>query len=615
MPKEQQDLLRFVTVGSVDDGKSTLIGRLLYETGGVYEDQLAAVERDSARKGGQLDLSLITDGLRAEREQAITIDVAYRYFTTLRRKFIIADTPGHEHYTRNMVTAASTSDLAVILIDARKGILQQTRRHTYLAWLLGIRSIIVAVNKMDLIEFDQDQYLAICDDFMLATIALDSLQKYFVPLCAPQGGNVVSKSDAMPWYEGPTLLDLLENIHITTNHSFRGLRFPVQYVIRPHQDYRGYAGQIVSGSVKVGMEVITLPSQQKTSIEQINLHAKQLDEASPSHSVVLTTSNHVSLGRGDMLVATDNVPAVTQQVIATLIWISATPLQFNTPYFIKHTTQQVCGSVVLLLHKIDIESFTHISANTLHLNDIGVVQLETQKPLFADCYADNRATGSFIVIDPSTNDTVAAGLIQKTNAGIPKHDEYHKLTQVGGQHRGLTVWLTGLSGAGKSTIAKAVYTELLTRGFRVELLDADELRKHLNRDLGFSKEDRNENVGRIGFIADLLTRHGVIVLVAAIAPYRSARDEVRHRIGSFLEIHIDAPLEICEARDPKGLYKKVRQGEIHGFTGIDDPYEKPSSPEVRCDTDKETIRESVEKVLGAVLGVVQTRDARLAGAN
>jgi bifunctional enzyme CysN/CysC len=597
---EHKGLLRFLTAGSVDDGKSTLIGRLLYDSGGIYEDQLASVQRASEKKGRSLDLSLITDGLRAERDQSITIDVAYRYFATARRKFIIADVPGHAQYTRNMVTGASTADLAVILIDARKGVLEQTRRHTYIAWLLGIRRTIVAINKMDLVGFEQSSYLAICNDYARATAALTSLETSFVPLCAVAGDNVMSRSERTLWYEGPTLLDLLETISIEETQVSAGLRFVVQSVIRPNQDYRGYAGRVVAGVARPGIEVVAALSQQRTRISQVSLYTRELDQAQPPQSVVLTTEDHLALGRGDMLATPDDLPATTNQITANLIWMSGTPLRLNAPYFVKHTTQSLSGSISRLFHKIDIETFKQVPSETLEVNEIGLVQLEIHKPMLCDRYAQNRTTGSFILIDPNENNTVAAGMVVEST---PQHSESSAAARHGTvtQHRGVTVWLTGLSGAGKSTIAQGVCTELLARGMRARVLDADLLRQHLNRDLGFSKDDRDENVRRIGFVADLLTRHGVIVLVAAISPYRAAREQVRQTIDNFIEVYVNAPLSICEARDPKGLYKRVRSGEIHSFTGIDDPYEEPLSPDIRLNTHEQPSQASVGVVLEAIL--------------
>jgi len=600
----QKGLLRFLTAGSVDDGKSTLIGRLLYDGGGIYDDQLASVQQASSKKGMRLDLSLVTDGLRAERDQSITIDVAYRYFSTPRRNFIIADVPGHTQFTRNMVTGASTADLAVVLIDARKGVLEQTLRHTYVAWLLGIRRIVVCINKMDLIRLDRSVYLALCDDYKRAISSLDSLEVHFIPISALAGDNVVSRSERMPWYDGPPLLNLLELIPIGDPQASIGLRFVVQSVIRPNQDYRGYAGRVVAGVIRPGMEVIAMPSYQRTNISQVSIYDRELDQASSPQAVVLTTFDHLALRRGDMLTTPDNVAVVANRITANLIWMSRLPLRLNTTYLVQHTTKSLSGSISRLIHKVDIESFEQAPSETLELNEIGLVQLETHRPILCDLYSKNRTTGSFILIDPEDNNTVAAGLIVEV-LPQPYDGGTASMQKMEGQHRGATVWLTGLSGAGKTTIVQALYKELLARGMRAQVLDADSLRQHISRDLGFSKEDRDENVQRIGFIADLLTRHDVIVLVAAISPYRAARERIRKMISRFIEVHVHAPLEVCERRDPKGLYKRARAGEIPQFTGIDDPYEEPLAPAIRLNTHEESITESVDAVFKCILSQVE----------
>jgi bifunctional enzyme CysN/CysC len=608
---ETKDMLRFLTAGSVDDGKSTLIGRLLFESGGVYEDQLNSVRKVSSQENGQPDLSLITDGLKAEREQAITIDVAYRYFATPRRKFIIADAPGHEQYTRNMVTAASTADLALLLVDARKGVLDQTRRHAYIAWLLGIRHIVLAVNKMDLVGFRRDAYEAICDDFARGMPFLSGTSEEFVPLSALEGDNVVTPSKRMPWYEGLPLLSLLEMITIEDDRNLKDFRFPVQTVIRPNQDFRGYAGQVVSGIVIPNQKVITLPSLQSAVVENVFLHGQPTTKAFPPLSAMLSLSTHVDLGRGDMLADPERMPTISKRVVANLIWMSRIPLRLNSPYLIKHTTQTLCGCITRVRHRSEISSFEQQEAKTLQINDIGLVELETHKPMFCDPYKSNRATGSFVVIDALNNDTVAGGMILET-AVFRNRGEYSDATEIFQstttlpQNKGLTVWFTGLSGSGKTTICRSVYTELLARGIRAEFLDADELRKHLNSDLGFTKEDRDENIRRIGFVAGLLTRNGVVALVAAISPYRASREEVRRTIGNFIEVYVDTSLSICEDRDPKGLYKRARAGQIQGFTGIDDPYEPPLTPDVRCDTEHRNIKTNVHTVVSAILQFLQS---------
>lgn len=598
--------MRFSTAGSVDDGKSTLIGRLLYESGGVFDDQLASVRRASVLRESGLDLSLVTDGLRAEREQSITIDVAYRYFSTPRRKFIVADAPGHDLYTRNMATCASRADLAVVLIDVRKGVLEQTRRHTYIAWLFGVRRIVVAVNKMDLVGYDREAFLAVCRAYDQCRASLDGLDVHFVPVSALRGDNIVRSAGRMTWCQGPTLLDLLETIPAERQGSSSDFRFPVQRVIRPHQDYRGYAGQIVSGTVKRQDAVIALPSGQQSRIEDIEFHAHNLAEAFSPLSVVLRLSDELDLGRGDMLAHPGRTPTKANRIVANLLWMSGNPLRLNSPYLVKHTSQTVCGMVTRIFRKVDIGTFRKIETSILTLNEIGEVELETSKPIFCDSYASNRTTGSFIVIDPMDNATVAGGMILETLTSLHlawelAQDTTRSDEAMSGRRMGLTVWCTGLSGAGKTTICSVVQTELTALGFRVEILDGDELRKQLNSDLGFTKSERDENIRRIGFIAHLLSRNEVVVLVSAISPYRGVRDEVRHKIGNFLEVYVNAPLSVCEQRDPKGLYKKARAGELAGFTGIDDPYEPPLSPEITCDTHVDSVRACADKVIERVL--------------
>ena len=598
---EERDLLRFLTAGSVDDGKSTLIGRLLYESNGIYEDQLSSVKKASWAKNVDLDLSLLTDGLRAEREQGITIDVAYRYFATPRRKFIIADTPGHEQYTRNMATGASTAEVALILVDARKGVLNQTRRHTLIAWLLGIRRMIVVINKMDLVEYDDKVFHSIRDEFARFTASLRGTQFEFVPLSALSGENVIRCNGSIPWYQGPTLLNLLETVPPKSEVS-QDFRFAVQSVIRPNQDFRGYSGQVASGAVKPGQEVVALPSGQRTTIQEILLYDRKLDEAFPPQSVVLTTKDHIDLGRGDMLVSADQLPTVSTRVTANLIWMSQNPLRRDTRYLIKHTTKMLCGRISRLNHTLDVNTLAKVEADSLQFNEIGEVQIDLHSPIFCDPYEHNRITGSFIVIDPFTNDTVAAGMIVDATPlqAADGLDESSAGSRVA-QEQGLTVWFTGLSGAGKTTICKAVATELLAHGLQVEVIDGDIIRNHLCKDLGFSKEDRDENIRRIAFVSQLLTRNGAVVLVSAISPYRASRDQARKTIGNFMEVYVSTPLSVCEVRDPKELYQKARSGKIHGFTGIDDPYEPPLTPEIVCNTNQESTRESSSKVVSAVL--------------
>lgn len=598
---EKRDLLRLLTAGSVDDGKSTLIGRLLYESDSIYDDQLSSVRKASSQKNAGLDLSLLTDGLRAEREQGITIDVAYRYFSTSKRKFIIADAPGHEQYTRNMATGASTARLAIILVDARKGVLRQTRRHTLIAWLLGIRQMIIAVNKMDLVEFDQQVFRSTCDSFNSSANSLHGIQLHFVPLSALLGDNVTKPSDHMDWYGGQSLLQLLEAVP-TEPERVGPLRFPIQRVIRPDQDFRGYAGQLNSGIARPGLEVVALPSRQRTTIKEVLFHTQVLEAARPFRSVVLTTTDHIDLNRGDMLVDLERMPAISTGVRAYLIWMSHTPLRVNARYLVKHTTKMVCGRISRINNKIDINTFEKRDADELQFNEIGELQIELHSSVFCDPYECNRTTGSFILIDSLNNDTVAAGMIiDATSAKAGDGLDESAAEPCIAQQRGLTVWFTGLSGSGKTTICRTVATELLANGLRVEVIDGDVIRNHLCKDLGFSKRDRDENIRRIAFVSQLLTRNGTVVLVSAISPYRTAREEARRTIGNFVEVYVSTPLAVCELRDPKELYRKARAGEIHGFTGIDDPYEPPLEPEITCNTDRESTRQSSSNVVAAVL--------------
>lgn len=582
-----QELLRISTAGSVDDGKSTLIGRLLYDSGGVYEDQLQAVRRVS-RNG--LDLALLTDGLRSEREQGITIDVAYRYFSTPRRKFIIADTPGHEQYTRNMATGASTASVALILIDARKGILPQTVRHASIAWLLGIRQVVVVINKMDLVGFREQAFSTIREAFQRVQSTLPDAQVYFVPVVATEGDNVTQRSERIGWFKGPSVLEYLETLPAEENID-APFRMGIQYVIR-EDGHRGYAGQIASGVVTVGDTLLALPSRRKVRVASIPCFNKELSAAFAPSSVSLCLSDHVDLGRGDILADSDDPPEEARAFRARIVWMSEQALALNRPYLFKHLSQMVYGEIEEVHSRLDVTTLTELPAHALQFNDIAMVKARTYRPLFCDRYAQNRKTGSFIVIDPDTNQTVGAGMIDAVL--------HQPATLRAADGNGLTVWFTGLSSAGKSTLSREVYEQLVFKGHRVELLDGDEVRKHLSHGLGFSKEDRNENVRRIGFVAELLTRHGVITLVSAISPYREVREEIRERIANFLEVYVNAPLSVCEGRDVKGLYRKARSGSLPQFTGIDDPYEEPQSPEVECRTDLEAIVDSVSKIVDAI---------------
>jgi bifunctional enzyme CysN/CysC len=592
-----RDLLRFTTAGSVDDGKSTLIGRLLHDTRGVYEDQLESVRKASGNgQTGNLDLALITDGLRAEREQGITIDVAYRYFQTPRRKFIIADSPGHEQYTRNMATGASTADLALILLDGRNGVLPQSRRHAYIASLLGIRRVAVAVNKMDLIDFREEVFESIRREFGRVLDRLGFEQPYFVPVSARDGDNIVVPSERMPWFSGPTLLDYLETVDTAPTRGAGPLRFPVQLVVRSDPEFRGYAGQVASGRLRVGDQVVLLPSGTKTRVTKLWTRSGELAEARYPQSPVVCLADAVDVSRGDMLADPDLPPPSSRAFSAKLIWMSPEPLRGNVPYLLKHTTRQVCAHIRAVRHVIDMQTLEPVPASDgLRLNDVAEVEIETHQSLYFDPYCENRSTGGFILIDLTSNRTVAAGMIIGPGAA----SEGARPEAAAG-HRGLTVWFTGLSASGKTTICRAVYERLAARGYRLEVLDGDTVRKHLSKGLGFSREDRDENIRRIGFVAGLLTRNGVIALVAAISPYRAMREEIGASIGAFVEVYVNAPLAVCESRDPKGLYRKARAGALPAFTGIDDPYEAPQHPAAECRTDLETVDESVSKVMAAI---------------
>jgi bifunctional enzyme CysN/CysC len=584
-------LLRFNTAGSVDDGKSTLIGRLLHDSHSVYDDQLQAAAKVS-RNG--LDLAYLTDGLRAEREQGITIDVAYRYFATPKRKFIIADTPGHEEYTRNMVTGASSADVSLVLLDASKGVLPQTIRHSFIAWLLGIREIVVVVNKMDLVNFSEEVYSKIQKQFEPIAAMLPGVNFYFIPTAAVDGDNVVHRSSRMPWFHGQAVLEYLESVspEMRIDSEEDPFRLPVQYVIREAGE-RGYSGRIVSGSVAVGDEVLVLPSGRRSRVVEMPSFDQGMTSAYAPMSVSVRLEDHVDVGRGDMLVDPERPPKSAQAFRAKLVWMSDSPLATTRPYLIKHTSQVVCAKIVQVISRFDINAIAEQPADELRLNDIGLVDIETHRPIFCDLYGKNRDTGGFVVIDPTSNLTVAAGMIESV------HDRKPAMNYISG-HVGMTVWFTGLSSAGKSTLSHVVYERLWTRGYRVELIDGDEVRRNLSRDLSFSKEDRDENIRRIGFLADLLTRNGIISLVGAISPYRAIRDEIRGKIPNFLEVYVNAPLKVCESRDVKGLYRKARAGEIRSFTGIDDPYEPPLHPDVECRTDMETVRDSADKVVEAI---------------
>jgi bifunctional enzyme CysN/CysC len=621
------DLLRFATAGSVDDGKSTLIGRLLYDSKQVLVDQLAHVEQVSERKGeGFLDLSLLTDGLRAEREQGITIDVAYRYFATAQRRFIIADTPGHEQYTRNMVTGASTADLAIVLVDARKGVVAQSKRHAFISSLLGIPHVVVCVNKMDLVDFSEAVFDEIVEEFDAFAARLELPDVTFIPISALLGDNVVDRSQAMPWYQGPPLLYHLEHVHIASDRNLIDVRFPVQWVIRPGgragdhalADYRAYAGQVAGGIMRPGDEVVVLPGGQRSTIASIDTFDGAVDEAFPPMSVAVRLADDIDVGRGSTIVRTHNQPTVATRFEALVCWMSEQPLTEGRRYLVKHTTRSAMVGRVDVRYRIDVESLRRDEqADTLALNDLARVHLELSSPLVFDSYRRNRVTGSLIVIDEATNETVAAGVILDTEV------EEAPTTRSGGErspnvrwqgsrvtreqrldalgHGGATLWFTGLPGAGKSTVAAAVEERLLDLGRPALLLDGDNLRHGLNGDLGFDEAARAENVRRTAHVARLLAESGTIALVSLVSPYAADREMAAglHRDDelAFVEVFVDAPLELCEQRDPKGLYARARAGELAGMTGVGAPYEPPENPDLVLGSEGETVDQEVERVM------------------
>ncbi|ANI41292.1 adenylyl-sulfate kinase [Mycolicibacterium vaccae] len=594
-------LLRIATAGSVDDGKSTLIGRLLFDSKAVMEDQLAAVERTSKERGNDYtDLALVTDGLRAEREQGITIDVAYRYFATAKRKFIIADTPGHLQYTRNMVTGTSTAQLAIVLVDARHGLLEQSRRHAFLASLLGIRHIVLAVNKMDLIGWDREQFEKIRDDFHDFAARLDVHDVMTIPLSALNGDNVVTKSDVTPWYEGPSLLTHLEEVYIAGDRNLVDVRFPVQYVIRPqtreHHDHRSYAGTIASGVMRVGDEVVVLPAGKPSTIAAIEGTSGPVEEAFPPMAVSVSLADDIDVSRGDMIARPNNQPRVTQDFDATVCWMAdEVALEPGRDYLIKHTTRTTRVKVMGLDYRLDVNTLHRDkTATALKLNELGRISLRSQVPLLLDEYSRNAATGSFILIDPNTNGTVAAGMVLRdgtARAASPNTVRHESLCRPEDRlTKGRTIWFTGLSGSGKSSVAMLVEQKLLEKGVPAYVLDGDNLRHGLNSDLGFSMADRAENLRRLAHVAAILADSGQVVLVPAISPLAEHR-EVARKVATdagveFFEIFCDTPLEDCERRDPKGLYAKARAGEITHFTGIDSPYQRPKNPDLRLTPDR-----------------------------
>ncbi len=607
---EQADLLRFTTAGSVDDGKSTLIGRLLHDCRAIYEDQLLAMSEASRRSGSDaLDLALVTDGLRAEREQKITIDVAYRPFATPRRRFIIADAPGHEQYTRNMVTAASTAEVAVVLLDAERGVTVQSRRHGFLSALVGIRRMAIAINKMDLVGWSEARFRELRDEYAAFAERFDA-DLTFIPVSALLGDNVVARSSNMPWYDGVSLLEYLETVPLRETMDGAPFRLSVQYVQRPDKDYRGYSGTIASGAVAVGDAVSIFPSRFTTRVTGIWTPSGPSERAAAPEAVTLTLADDIDVGRGHMLASPDSPPQELSEFEATLIWMDAAPLDTDVTYLMKHTSRVLRARPTGVIHRINPATLESEEARALSLNDIGLVRVRALQPIYGDAYAANRQTGAFILIDPATHQTVGAGLIERhigphtgRSTNVTRHrgtvtlaDRRHMLGQ-----NPVTVWLTGLSASGKSTIAYAVEARLIAEGHACAVLDGDNMRHGLNRDLGFSPEDRAENIRRVAEVARLMNDAGLIVITSFISPYAADRTNAREVIGHerFIETFVDASPEVCEMRDPKGLYAKARAGLIPDFTGVTAPYEAPQAPDVRLDATR-PVEELVETVMQAL---------------
>jgi bifunctional enzyme CysN/CysC len=620
---QHKTMLRFITCGSVDDGKSTLIGRLLYDSKMIFEDQLAALEADSKKVGTQgqaIDFALLVDGLAAEREQGITIDVAYRFFNTEKRKFIVADCPGHEQYTRNMITGASTADLAVILIDARKGVLVQTRRHSYLCHLIGIKNIVLAVNKMDLVDYDPVVFDAIVKDYteFARSIGIESFTA--MPISGFMGDNITTRSDNTPWYKGPTLVDHLETVEVNSaRDGDKPFRMPVQWVNRPNLDFRGFSGLIATGSVKPGDAIRVLPSGKTSTVTRVVTMPSagfagetagdgDLDQATAGQSVTVCLADEIDCSRGDVISVADVPPETADQFEATVVWLNDEALIPGRAYWLKLATQTVSATVQAPKYVVNVNTMEHLAAKTLDLNAIGVVEVTADKPLVFEAYTDNRTLGGFILIDKITNATVGAGML---HFSLRRAQNVHwQATDIGREeHARLknqaprVLWFTGLSGAGKSTIANEVEKRLNLMNRHTFLLDGDNVRHGLNKDLGFTEADRIENIRRVGEVAKLMADAGLIVLTAFISPFRAERDMVRAMLpaGEFIEIHVDTPLEVAEARDVKGLYKKARSGALKNFTGIDSPYEAPEKPEIRVNTAEMTAAEAAEHIIRQLL--------------
>ncbi len=617
---ERKQLLRFITCGSVDDGKSTLIGRLLFDSKMLYEDQLAQLEIESKTQGttgGKFDPALVTDGLKAEREQGITIDVAYRYFSTAKRKFIIADTPGHEQYTRNMATGASTADLAIILIDARYGVLTQTRRHSFIVSLLGIQHVVVAVNKMDLCGFSEQRFEEICNEYRAFAARLDLPDVHFIPISALDGDNVVDPSPKSPWYRGSTLMNLLESVYIGSDRNLRDFRLPVQYVNRPNLDFRGFCGTVASGTIRAGDDVMILPSRQRTKVKRIVAFDGDLPEAFAPQAITLVLADEVDASRGDMIVRPGNVPKSSDTLEAIVVWMDQAAMVPGKNYLFKHTTQTIPGTIDTLRYRIDVNSLHRGPAPSLELNEIGRVRLSLGGPLHFDAYQSNRSTGAFIIIDRITNVTVGAGMILdrgEREPGKAMWDEdiasatsdSTKISDVSQEERQarfgqkpLTILFTGLTGSGKSTLARAVERSLFDQGRAVAVLDGSWVRKGLSRDLGFSSQDRSENLRRAAHLANNLNEAGLICLAAFVAPDEDVRKNVGLLIGSdrFFVVHVATPIDVCRERDSSGQYAKADLGELLNFPGVTAPYQEPLDPNLTIDLSQDSLVEAVKKVV------------------
>ncbi|HUJ53473.1 MAG TPA: sulfate adenylyltransferase subunit CysN [Steroidobacteraceae bacterium] len=604
---ERKSLLRFITCGSVDDGKSTLIGRLLYEAKMIFDDQLTQLAVDSKRvgtRGGELDFALLVDGLAAEREQGITIDVAYRFFSTERRKYIVADTPGHEQYTRNMVTGASTADLAIILVDARKGVLTQTRRHSYLVHLLGIARVVLAVNKMDLVDYARDAFAAIVADYRAFAARIGLTDITAIPLSAVHGDNVTARSTHMPWYQGAALMEHLETVEVDAALAARPFRLPVQWVNRPSADFRGFAGLIASGSVRKGDRVRVLPAGRESHIARILAAGADREAAVAGESVTVTLDSEVDVSRGDVLAASNAPPQVASQFEATLVWMHDEPMLQGRAYLMKAGTRTVSATIAPLKYQINVNTLEHVPAEKLELNDIGVCELELDRAIPFEPYTQNRTLGGFILIDRLSNNTVGAGLInfalrRSQNVHWQALDVDKRLRARQKGQKACVLWLTGLSGAGKSTIANLIERKLTAAGRHTYLLDGDNVRHGLNKDLGFTAQDRVENIRRVAEVSRLMVDAGLIVLVSFISPFRSERRMARELFapGEFFEVFVDTPLAEAERRDVKGLYRKARRGELKNFTGIDSPYEVPEAPEIHIDTTAVSAEGAAERVI------------------